>query len=85
MNPKTKTILAIGILILYLASIISFASAILVNADYVTIYSGESGNVKIKVENNENFDIESVSIGIVISSGSQTGTIISLPFSVVGS
>jgi len=82
---KTKIAIAIAILLLYVASIISFASAILVDADYITIYSGESGNVRIKVENNENFDIESVSVGMVLSTVSQTGTIVSLPFSVIGS
>lgn len=85
MKPQTKTIIAIGILILYLASVISFASAILVDANYVTIYSGESGNVKIDVENNENFDIEGVSVGIILSTVTQTGEVVSLPFSVVGS
>ncbi|MFA4952632.1 MAG: hypothetical protein WC584_00240 [Candidatus Pacearchaeota archaeon] len=85
MEMKTKTIIAIAILLIYVASIISFASAILVDADYITIYPGEQGNVKIKVENNENFDIESVSVGIVLSTVTQTGEIVSLPFSVVGS
>ena len=96
MISKTKTIpfqgtrtsievIAIGILILYLVSLVPFASAILVDADYVTIYPGESGSVKIKVENNENFDIESVSVGVVLSTIGSTGQIVSLPFSVVGS
>lgn len=85
MKLQTKIIIAIAILVLYVISMISFASAILIDAEYVTIYPGEQGGVDINVENNENFDIEDVSVSIVLSSVSPTGQIVSLPFSVVGS
>ncbi len=41
---------------------ISLAGALVVDADYITIYPGEEGRVSIEIENNENFDIEDVSI-----------------------
>ena len=85
MNPPTKIIITIVILVLYVISMISFASAVLIDAEYVTIYPGEQGGVDVNVENNENFDIEDLSVSIVLSSVSSTGQIVSLPFSVVGS
>ena len=85
MKPQTKILIALATLALYVISIISFASAILVDADYITIYPGEQGSVRIDVENNENFDIESVSVAIVLSTVTSTGTIVSLPFSIAGS
>ena len=63
---------------------ISFTSALLVDADYITIFPGEQGTLNINVENNENFDIEEVSINLVLASVSSTGQIISLPFTVIG-
>ena len=69
---------------IYIFSIISFASALSVNADYIKLYPGEQGSVKIKVENNNNYDIEDVSIALVLSS-IQSGQVVSLPFSAIGS
>lgn len=84
MKQKTKIIIAAIILTLYLLSVISIASALLVNADYITIYPGEEGRVTIKVENNENFDIEDVSVGIVLNTIASAGEIVSLPFTFIG-
>ncbi len=55
---------------------LNFVSAIIVNADYVTVFPGESERVSLEVDNNGNFDIEDVSLRLDISD---------LPFSVVGS
>ena len=62
--------------ILFLVLTLSFASAIVVDADYITIYSGEQGKVNVEIENNENFDIESVSLALELSG---------LPFTSIGS
>jgi len=62
--------------ILFLVLTLSFASAIVVDADYITIYSGESGRVSVEIENNENFDIEDISLALELSD---------LPFTSVGS
>jgi hypothetical protein len=71
---KTKT-LVITFAIIFLFAL-KLASAISVNADYITVYPGEQGQVKIDVKNNENFDIERVSITLNLGN---------LPFNVVGS
>ena len=55
---------------------INFISAVTVDADYVTLYSGEEGRVTLDIENNENFDIEDISIAIDLSE---------VPFTSVGS
>jgi len=73
MNTQiTKSILGILFLVLTLNSV----SAIVVDADYITIYSGESGRVSVEIENNENFDIEDISLALELSD---------LPFTSVGS
>lgn len=59
---ETKNIVAFLLTCLVLTSL---ASAILVNADYVTIYPGEEGKVSIEVENNEGVDIEGVSVKLI--------------------
>mgnify|MGYP001616151674 FL=1 len=53
-----------GILFLVLA--INMASAVIVDADYVTLFPGEDGKISINIENNENFDIEDISISLVL-------------------
>jgi len=55
---------------------LSFASAITIDANYITIYPGEQGKVILNIDNNENFDIESISVSLVLDD---------MPFSVVGS
>jgi len=85
MEKNTKTMFALVIGIIYILSLISFSSALSVDADYITIYPGEQGSVKINVENNNNYDIEEVSVGFVLSTISPTGELITLPFSALGS
>jgi len=63
-----------GILLIVLS--FQFLSAIIVDSDYITIYSGESGKVTLNIENNENFDIEDVSVALDLSD---------LPFTSIGS
>ena len=62
--------------ILFLVLTLSFASAIVVDAEFVTIYSGESGKISVEIENNENFDIEDISLALELSD---------LPFTSIGS
>jgi hypothetical protein len=54
----------------------SFISALSVDADYASIYPGEEGKVSVELNNNNNFDIEFVSMALNL------GT---LPFITVGS
>ena len=74
MGPKAitrvSTYLALAI---FLTNLIS---AIIVDADYVTLYPGEEKTVTLNVENNENFDIEDISISLDLSQ---------VPFTTVGS
>jgi hypothetical protein len=56
-----------------------------VNADYITLYPGEEGKVTIEIDNNENFDIEDVSVQILLVSFLPDETPIALPFTIVGS
>ena len=78
MKQKTKITIALGILGVYLLSMIAFASALVVDADYITIYPGESGSVKINVDNNFNFDIESVSVALVLDDVPFTSVVVLL-------
>lgn len=55
---------------------IGFAAGIIVDADYETIYPGESEEITLEIENNENFDIEDISVALDLSE---------LPFTSVGS
>jgi len=75
MKTQTKTITALVILALYLISMVAFASALSVDATYVTLYPGEQGSVKLDVENTFSFDIEDVSVGLALND---------VPFNVVG-
>lgn len=63
-----------GIVFLVLA--ISFASALVVDANFVTLYPGESERVEVEIDNNENFDIEDISIALELSN---------IPFTAIGS
>jgi len=71
---KTQTLFIASILALIL--IANIVSAIAVDANYITIYPGEQGKVTIDIENNENFDIEDVSVALILEE---------LPFTVIGS
>jgi len=89
MNQKTlTTIFALTFLVLTL----NLTSALVVNADYITLYAGEEGKVTIEIENNENFDIEDVSVNLELGGKkifNEFGMIIEetekLPFIVIGS
>ncbi|MEM3091213.1 MAG: hypothetical protein QXX55_00570 [Candidatus Pacearchaeota archaeon] len=71
-----KNLINTVLVIVFLFFAMPFFSAIIINAEYVKLYSGEEANIIVNVENNENFDIESVSISLVLDN---------LPFSSVGS
>ena len=60
MKTTQKFIFGIFLLVLTL----SFASAISVDAEYITIFPGQSGTLDIEIDNNGAFDIESVSIAL---------------------
>lgn len=55
---------------------LSFISAVIVDADFVTIYPGKSGTINIDVENNEDFDIEYITLGLDLEN---------VPFTSIGS
>lgn len=55
---------------------ISFTGAVSVDSDFITFYPGEENRVSVTVENNENFDIEEVSMRLVLER---------VPFTSVGS
>tara|TARA_Y100000310_G_scaffold330808_2_gene403130 strand:+ start:606 stop:1439 length:834 start_codon:yes stop_codon:yes gene_type:complete len=48
--------------VFFLALTINLVSSVVVDADYVTIYPGEQENIRVNIENNEDFDIEDVSL-----------------------
>lgn len=73
MKAKTAKLL-FGMI--FLIALTGFISAVVVDADYVTMYPGQEGKVSIKVDNNENFDIEQVSLALDLSN---------VPFSSIGS
>ena len=72
MNNQIKPIFAI----LFLVLTIGFLSAVVVDANYITLYPGESERVEVEIENNENFDIEDVSIALTLDE---------VPFTAIGS
>ena len=74
MNTKNSKKILTGIFFLILS--IGLTSAIIVDSTYLTLYPGEEGRVTIEIENNENFDIESVSIALILDE---------IPFTSVGS
>jgi len=74
MNTQILNKSILGILVLVLT--ITFASAIVVDTDFVTLYPGESEKVQVEIDNNENFDIEDVSIALDLSD---------IPFTAIGS
>ena len=86
-NPRTLIIIAIIFSVLTL----NVLSAVSVNADYITIYPGQEGKIIIEVDNNENFDIEDVSITLDTRAKTITnslGVVVSqtesLPFAILG-
>jgi hypothetical protein len=74
MKTQNLTKIAFGFFLLVLT--IGFAAGIIVDSDYETIYPGESEEIILEIENNENFDIEDVSLALDLSD---------LPFTTIGS
>ena len=74
MNTQTLTKSLAGIVFLVLA--ITFASALVVDINFVTLYPGESERVEVEIDNNENFDIVDISMALELSD---------VPFTAVGS
>lgn len=74
MNKKNLKKILIGIFLL--VSTIGFTSAVVVDSNYLILYPGEEGRITMEIENNENFDIEDVSISLILSE---------VPFTSVGS
>jgi len=72
---KTINLIFIAFALIFLYSL-SFASAITVDANYITIYPGEQGKVNLKIDNTENFDIEHISAAFILDN---------LPFNSIGS
>ncbi len=85
MKGKKLTIPILTLIFLFSISLMPLTSAIIVDADYITIYAGEIGKVDIEVDNSEDFDMEDVSIQLVLNTVLPDGTPISLPFTVIGS
>lgn len=81
-NKLTPTL---AIIFLFSIILIPLTSAVIVDADYITLLPGKDGRVGIEIENNENFDIEDITIQLVLGSLLPEGTIVSLPFTIVGS
>jgi hypothetical protein len=70
-----KNKLFVFLLIVVIFSI-KFISAITVDSEFVTLYSGEEKEINLDVENNHNFDIEDISIQLILDK---------TPFTSVGS
>lgn len=71
---KTKILISAFALI-FLVLTLHIASALIVDADYVTTYPGKEASVKINVENNFDYDIEGVSVQLTLDN---------VPFSSIG-
>jgi len=55
---------------------VSFASAIIVDADYITVFPGTENEISIQVDNNDDFDIEDTIFSLDLNN---------VPFTTVGS
>ncbi len=65
MKTQNLTKIAFGFFLLVLT--IEFAAGIIVDSNYETIYPGESEEIILEIENNENFDIKDVSLALDLS------------------
>jgi len=74
METQNLTKIVFGFFLLVLT--IGFAAGIIVDSDYITIYPGESEEIILEIENNENFEIGDVSLALNLSY---------LPFTTIGS
>ena len=73
---KQENIPKITVGILFIIFALGFVSTIIVDSDYITLYPGESEEITLEIENNENWDIEDVSLALNLSN---------LPFTTIGS
>ncbi len=73
---KTQNLAKITFGFFLLVLTMGFVAGIIVDSDYETIYPGESKRITLEIENNENFDIEDVSLALNLSC---------LPFTTIGS
>ena len=73
---KTNNLLKIATSFLFVIILIASVSALVVDADYITIFSGEDGKISVDIENNHNFDIEDISMSLELDE---------IPFTSVGS
>jgi len=64
-NMNSKTIITFAFLASVIFSI-NLVSAVIVDAEYVTIYPGEEGTITLDIENNENFDIENIRVSFIL-------------------
>jgi len=71
MNSK----FVIGFLVVFVLTL-KLVSPLVVDSEFITVYPGEEGKITIEIENNENFDIEDLSIRLLMEN---------LPFTSVGS
>lgn len=60
---KTHILTSI-IALTFLVLTLNFATAVIVDSNFITIFPGEEGRIILDVENNNNFDIEDVSIAL---------------------
>jgi hypothetical protein len=74
MNKKNTTIIFAMILVLIAG--LKLASAVTVDANYLTIYPGEQGKITLRINNNEDFNMKSITASIALDN---------LPFTSVGS
>tara|TARA_B100000315_G_scaffold195999_1_gene187036 strand:+ start:28 stop:897 length:870 start_codon:yes stop_codon:yes gene_type:complete len=74
MKANSTTKIMMGALFLVFA--LSFTSGLVVDADYMTLYPGEQERVNVEIENNENFDIEEISMTLNLED---------VPFTSIGS
>ena len=74
--PNKNSLTALLGMFLLVVLTANLVSALVVDANYVTMYAGEQKSVSLQIDNNENFDIEDVSVSLVLDK---------LPFSAVGS
>lgn len=66
----------LGIIAVIILAEMALASALAIDANYLAIYPGGQGKVDVKIDNNENFDIQDISMALNLAN---------LPFTSVGS
>ncbi len=68
MKPQTKITITLGVLAVYILSMISLASAIVLDSvNQESLYPGQTANIQIDIKNNLNDDIEDVSVSLDLS------------------